>query len=82
MATSLIAEYFSAELRGSAISVYNWGIYTGYSLSFAIGNQILKHLVTIINCFLSTLNVKFLNENRTGVGFSSYAEYQDFLFLL
>lgn len=44
LATSLIADYFSAELRGSAISVYNWGIYTGYSLSFAIGNQILKHL--------------------------------------
>lgn len=44
LATSLIADYFSTELRGSAISVYNWGIYTGYSLSFAIGHQILKQL--------------------------------------
>jgi len=58
LATSLIADYFSVELRGSAISVYNWGIYTGYSLSFAIGNQILKHLVnlTIIKLYLYFCN--------------------------
>ncbi len=45
MATSIIAEYFNTELKGSALGIYNWGIYTGYSLSFAIGNQILKYLV-------------------------------------
>jgi MFS family permease len=45
LATALIAEYFSLELRGAAMGIYNWGIYTGYSMSFAIGNQILKHLV-------------------------------------
>lgn len=45
IATSLIADYFSIELRGAALGIYNWGIYSGYSASFAIGNQILKHLV-------------------------------------
>lgn len=44
LATALIAEYFELELRGAALGIYNWGIYTGYSLSFAIGNQILKSL--------------------------------------
>lgn len=44
IAASIIADFFSAELRGSALSIYNWGIYTGYSLSFAIGSQILKAL--------------------------------------
>lgn len=44
LATGLISDYFSMELRGAALGIYNWGIYTGYSLSFAIGNQILKHL--------------------------------------
>jgi MFS family permease len=47
LATSLIAEYFIIELRGAALGIYNWGIYTGYSLSFAIGNQIIKHLVPL-----------------------------------
>ena len=37
-ATSLIADYFGEELRGLAMGVYNWGIYTGYSLSYALGN--------------------------------------------
>lgn len=44
IATSLIADYFSFELRGSALSIYYWGIYTGYSLSYIIGNGIMKHL--------------------------------------
>lgn len=44
IAAGIIADYFSAELRGSALSVYNWGIYVGYSLSFAIGSQIMKAL--------------------------------------
>ncbi|XP_032786983.2 MFS-type efflux pump MSMEG_3705 isoform X2 [Daphnia magna] len=39
-ATSLIADYFGQELRGLAMGVYNWGIYTGYSLSYALGNFI------------------------------------------
>jgi hypothetical protein len=43
----LVADYFPLNLRGAAMGIYNWGIYTGYSFSFAIGNQILKALV---NC--------------------------------
>ncbi|CAH1272345.1 SPNS2 [Branchiostoma lanceolatum] len=41
-AASIIADYFPAEIRGSAMGFYNWGIYTGYSLSYAIGNYITK----------------------------------------
>jgi MFS family permease len=44
-ATSIIADYFDEELRGSAIGVYNWGIYIGYSLSYAIGNAVTQSLV-------------------------------------
>ena len=45
LATSLIAEYFSIELRGAALGIYNWGIYFGYSFSFAVGTAILQSLV-------------------------------------
>ncbi|CAH1272339.1 SPNS2 [Branchiostoma lanceolatum] len=41
-AASIIADYFPEEMRGSAMGFYNWGIYTGYGLSFAIGNYITK----------------------------------------
>ncbi|ODN02815.1 Protein spinster 1 [Orchesella cincta] len=41
-ATSLISDYFAEELRGAALGVYNWGIYTGYSMSFALGNLITR----------------------------------------
>lgn len=37
-AAALIGEMFSAELRGSAMGIYNFGIYFGYSLSYAFGN--------------------------------------------
>lgn len=43
-AASLIADYFGAETRGTALGIYNFGIYTGYSLSFAIGNGIEEAL--------------------------------------
>ncbi|XP_050414954.1 protein spinster homolog 1 [Patella vulgata] len=39
-AASIISDYFSENLRGSALGIYNWGIYTGYSMSYAIGNFI------------------------------------------
>lgn len=32
--------YSIQELRGSAIGIYYWGIYTGYSLAYALGNEI------------------------------------------
>lgn len=41
-ASSLIADYFEQDLRASALGVYNWGIYMGYSLSYAIGNFITE----------------------------------------
>ncbi|KAJ7378131.1 hypothetical protein OS493_024796 [Desmophyllum pertusum] len=41
-ATSLIADYFPETLRGSALGVYNWGIYIGYSMAFAFGNFITE----------------------------------------
>lgn len=28
------------DIRGFAFGIYNWGIYTGYSLSYAIGNEV------------------------------------------
>ena len=40
-ATSLIADYFAANHRALAIGLYNWGIYIGYSLSYAVGNFIV-----------------------------------------
>ncbi|XP_041370209.1 MFS-type efflux pump MSMEG_3705-like isoform X2 [Gigantopelta aegis] len=39
-AASIITDYFSASLRGAAMGVYNWGIYFGYSMSYAVGNFI------------------------------------------
>ena len=41
-ATSLLADYFAPELRGTALGVYNWGIYFGYSLAYAVGNYITE----------------------------------------
>ncbi|GCB84383.1 hypothetical protein scyTo_0024926, partial [Scyliorhinus torazame] len=41
-AVSLIMDYFPKELRGSAMGFYNWGIYAGYSLSYAVGNYVTR----------------------------------------
>jgi MFS family permease len=43
-ALSIIGDYFPTELRGTAIGIYYFGIYIGYSLSFAIGNSIAQTL--------------------------------------
>ena len=43
-AVSIIGDYFPADLRGTAISIYYFGIYIGYSLAFAIGNGIVDAL--------------------------------------
>ena len=40
-AVSIIGDYFPENLRGTAISIYYFGIYIGYSLAFAIGNGIV-----------------------------------------
>ena len=41
-ATSLLADHFPPELRATALGVYNWGIYFGYSLAYAVGNFITE----------------------------------------
>ncbi|XP_051893078.1 probable galactarate/D-glucarate transporter GarP isoform X2 [Pristis pectinata] len=41
-AISLIVDYFPKAIRGSAIGFYNWGIYAGYSLSYAVGNYVTR----------------------------------------
>ncbi|KAH3800834.1 protein spinster homolog 1-like isoform X2 [Dreissena polymorpha] len=37
---SMLADIYPTELRGTALGIYNWGIYMGYSLSYALGNLI------------------------------------------
>lgn len=37
-AAAMIGDMFPAEVRGSALGIYNFGIYFGYSLSYAFGN--------------------------------------------
>ncbi|KAH9496637.1 hypothetical protein Btru_009903 [Bulinus truncatus] len=39
-ATSLISDYFPRSHRATAIGIYNFGIYFGYSLCYAVGNHI------------------------------------------
>lgn len=47
-ASSLITDFFDPGSRASALGVYNWGIYMGYSLSYALGNFITRDLVSIL----------------------------------
>lgn len=47
--------YLLQELRGSALGIYNWGIYLGYSLAFLLGNQITKSLSWRWVFFISAL---------------------------
>ena len=35
-----IGDLFSIQNRGTALGIYYWGIYTGYSLAYALGNEI------------------------------------------
>ncbi|XP_022326868.2 MFS-type efflux pump MSMEG_3705-like isoform X1 [Crassostrea virginica] len=37
-AVSILTDYFTPETRGFALGIYNWGIYFGYSMSYAFGN--------------------------------------------
>ncbi len=39
-AASIIADYFSENARATALGIYNWGVYVGYSMSYAVGNFI------------------------------------------
>jgi hypothetical protein len=39
-AVSILTDYFTPETRGFALGIYNWGIYFGYSMSYAFGNFI------------------------------------------
>lgn len=37
---SMLTDIYPPELRGTALGIYNWGIYMGYSMSYALGNLI------------------------------------------
>ena len=39
---SMMADIFPVKVRGATLGIYNWGIYLGYSLSFALGNLITQ----------------------------------------
>ncbi|XP_076436399.1 MFS-type efflux pump MSMEG_3705-like [Babylonia areolata] len=39
-AVSLLTDYFPTSYRGLVVGIYNLGIYTGYSMSYALGNFI------------------------------------------
>ena len=58
---SLIGDYFAIQVRGTAISIYYFGIYIGYSLAFAIGSGIEKVLNWRWVFFLSALAGELLN---------------------
>jgi len=45
LASSIIADYFVAQQRALALGFYNWGIYIGYSMSYAVGNFVTLSLV-------------------------------------
>ncbi|KAL8609601.1 hypothetical protein ACOMHN_023737 [Nucella lapillus] len=40
LAVSLLTDYFPSSYRGLVVAVYNLGIYSGYSLAYALGNFI------------------------------------------
>mmetsp|Transcript_30800 Transcript_30800/g.49404 ORF Transcript_30800/g.49404 Transcript_30800/m.49404 type:complete len:504 (-) Transcript_30800:191-1702(-) len=40
LAGSIISEHFSRDARTTALGIYNWGIYTGYSLAYGIANYL------------------------------------------
>jgi len=45
LASSIIADYFVTQQRALALGFYNWGIYIGYSMSYAVGNYVTISLV-------------------------------------
>ena len=63
-AVSIIGDYFPENLRGTAISIYYFGVYIGYSLAFAIGNSIVELLswkwVFFMSGLIGTVNVQLL----------------------
>jgi len=48
LASSIIADYFITQQRALALGFYNWGIYIGYSMSFAVGNSVTISLVSLL----------------------------------
>ena len=53
VASSIIADYFTAQQRALALSFYNWGIYIGYSMSYAVGNFVTMSMVSLPHCFVT-----------------------------
>ena len=42
LTASIVADTFSNKNRGFAMGYFNWGIYFGYGLAFAIGNYVTE----------------------------------------
>eukprot|EP01084_Bolivina_argentea_P036501 67535_1 len=42
LAGSIISEHFTREARTTALGIYNWGIYTGYSLAYGVANLLTE----------------------------------------
>ena len=51
LASSIIADYFITHQRALALGFFNWGIYIGYSMSYAVGNFVTMSLVSLPFCF-------------------------------
>ena len=68
---SVLTDYFPAVYRGTVVGIYNLGIYSGYSLSYALGNFITlaninnevsaaETCIDEVECFLHLLCQKWL----------------------
>ena len=69
-AAVIIGEMFAPELRGSAMGIYNFGIYFGYSLSYAFGNFLYNANIMgeVSNCwFLVLTEMRVLSDKLTGI---------------
>ena len=42
LSASIVGDIFDQQSRGFAMSVFNWGIYYGYGLAFAVGNYVTE----------------------------------------
>ena len=61
-AAAIIAEMFSPELRGSAMGIYNFGIYFGYSMSYAFGNFLYEaNIMGEVRPWINTSDSPMLN---------------------
>ncbi len=46
---SLLSDYFGPERRGTALSIYAWGVYIGTAIAFICGGYIVQHPDVIVS---------------------------------